>query len=385
VSVSPFVLYGSHASYHTAKTRAYLRKKGLPFVERVPGHPQFREYVRPASGSHRIPQLETPDGTVIQDSAAIVEFLEGRHPEPPMRPPGPRQQLACRLLEVLIDEQYLRPAWHYRWNYMEENYGFVGREFGRSFRPTGTDEEIEHYGRVIADRMEGYRRVIDGGEDLHAAWESIVDELWALLDQHFIHQPYLFGGRPSVADTVLQGPLYGHLARDPVPAMRMKQRAVRVFRFTESMNTPEIVQPELAEVPADFVPGDTVPDATLQLLKNCLADQLPVLLESARRFEEWVSEPARLNAAAGTAAVEGADEPVIARFSSTLRGAESPAMAQLHTLWLLQNVRDWYEDLSKEDRVICEALARDVGAIELMVLSPPRRLARTGSAITLGP
>ena len=91
MSASAYILYGSHASYHVAKTRAYLRKKGLPFIERVPGHPRFREYVRPSSGSHRIPQLETPDGSVIQDSAAIVDLLEARHPEPTMRPPGPRQ------------------------------------------------------------------------------------------------------------------------------------------------------------------------------------------------------------------------------------------------------------------------------------------------------
>ena len=39
-------LYGSYASYVTAKTRCYLLKKGIPFVERLPGHPRFREHVR---------------------------------------------------------------------------------------------------------------------------------------------------------------------------------------------------------------------------------------------------------------------------------------------------------------------------------------------------
>ena len=32
----PYVLYGSYASYYTAKTRSLLRKKGIPFVERLP-------------------------------------------------------------------------------------------------------------------------------------------------------------------------------------------------------------------------------------------------------------------------------------------------------------------------------------------------------------
>ena len=79
----PCILYGSHASYATARTRSYLRKKGIPFVERLPSHPRFREHVRPTSGSHRIPQLELPDGSVIQDSVAILDALEALHPEPP--------------------------------------------------------------------------------------------------------------------------------------------------------------------------------------------------------------------------------------------------------------------------------------------------------------
>ena len=73
-----YILYGSYASYYTAKSRSYLRKKGIPFVERLPSDPLFRSKVRPASGSHRIPQLLTPEGTVVQDTVAIQDYLETR-------------------------------------------------------------------------------------------------------------------------------------------------------------------------------------------------------------------------------------------------------------------------------------------------------------------
>lgn len=33
---APYVLYGSYASYYAANVRAYLRNKGIPFVERLP-------------------------------------------------------------------------------------------------------------------------------------------------------------------------------------------------------------------------------------------------------------------------------------------------------------------------------------------------------------
>ena len=85
---TPYVLYGSHASYATAKSRSYLRKKGIPFVERLPAAPRFRAYVRPTSENHRIPQLEAPDGTVVQDTTAIFDYLEERFPDPPAYPPG---------------------------------------------------------------------------------------------------------------------------------------------------------------------------------------------------------------------------------------------------------------------------------------------------------
>jgi glutathione S-transferase len=218
-----YILYGSHASYHTAKTRSYMRKKGVPFVERVPGHPRFLDHVRKQSQNHRIPQLETPDGSVIQDSTAIFDHLETRFPEPPGYPPGPRQQWAARLFEVLLEGALGRVAWHYRWNFMKENYGFVGREFGRSFRPGGTDEELDHYGRIIADRMEGKRAELGVTEAHFPVMQAVYFDSLDLLESHFTMLPYLFGGLPSIADHVLMGPLFGHLARDPVPATLMKR------------------------------------------------------------------------------------------------------------------------------------------------------------------
>lgn len=36
-----YILYGSHVSYATAKSHSYLRKKGIPFVERAPESRDF--------------------------------------------------------------------------------------------------------------------------------------------------------------------------------------------------------------------------------------------------------------------------------------------------------------------------------------------------------
>jgi hypothetical protein len=78
---NPYTLYGSYASYYTAKSRSHLRKKGIPFVERLPSEPKFRDTVRPTSGSHRIPQLLTPDGLVIQGQCRDTRSFGGQIPK----------------------------------------------------------------------------------------------------------------------------------------------------------------------------------------------------------------------------------------------------------------------------------------------------------------
>ena len=61
-------------------------------------------------------------------------------------------------------------------------------------------------------------------------------ELLDALDIHFQDYPYVLGGRPSFADFGLMAPLFAHLARDPVPASLMKNKAPNVYRWTERMN-----------------------------------------------------------------------------------------------------------------------------------------------------
>ena len=102
-----YTLYGSYASYYTAKVRSYLRKKAIPFVERLPSDPMFRSQVRPASGSHRIPQLQTPTGEVLQDSITIVDFLETRFPQLPAIPTTPNQRVFVHLMELLASDSPL--------------------------------------------------------------------------------------------------------------------------------------------------------------------------------------------------------------------------------------------------------------------------------------
>lgn len=372
-----YTLYGSYASYHTAKVRSYLRKKGIPFVERVPGHPRFREHVRAASGSHRIPQLETPEGAVIQDSLVIFDALEEHFPTPPAYPPGTRQQLAARLLEVLIDATLGKPAWHYRWNYKDEHYGFVGREFGRSFRPYGADAELTHYGDVIAERMEGKRAALGDSEALRPVFEATYLESLDILEQQFRHYPYLFGGLPCIADHILMGPLFGHLARDPVPAHIMKLRAPRVFRWTEHMNAAEILSPEHSDLATAYLGDDEIPPDTRAFLTFCLAQVGDNLVRSVDIYNAWAADSDR---GPGDHLGDGDDhEPVVGRFAGTLGGVQSNEWVQSYNIWVIQRLLDWVAGLADSARAECRALLAELGGADLLDLRIERRLARNGS------
>ena len=375
-------LYGSYASYVVAKTRCYLLKKGIPFVERVPGHPRFREHVRAQTLNHRIPQLELADGTAIQDSVAIMDRLEELHPEPAVYPPGSQQQLVARLFEVLIDGLLGRPAWHYRWNYMEENYGFVGREFGRSFKPQGTNEEIDHFGQIIAERMEGKRAGFGATDEALPVFEAFYLDTLDLLEEHFTTTPYLFGGRPSVADFALMGPLFGHLARDPMPSTIMKQRAPRVFRWIEAMNTPHIQSPEFADFDMAFAPNDELPGKTLDLLALSLEAFGQNLPRIAEIYNAWVQD--RSDEPANTMVSKDMDEPVIGRFETVLRGVPIQNSATLYTLWVHQRTLNWFEAQPPEVKKIGRDLLSDLGAEAMLDISLKRPLTRVHSHIALG-
>ena len=157
-------------------------------MERLPSDPMFRNKVRPDSGSHRIPQLMTPGSEVIQDSVEIVDRLEQRFPDLPAFPDTPRQRVFVHLMELMASEGLVRLAWLHRWMF-EENFSFVKKDFGRSFKPQGSDEELLRYGNLISDRMMSYG-LPESTEESRNVLDKTYGELLSLFELHLTEYPY---------------------------------------------------------------------------------------------------------------------------------------------------------------------------------------------------
>lgn len=383
ISQEPYRLYGSFASLWTGKTRSYLRKKGIPFVEYLPCTPHFRENVTPHVGNKRIPVLEAPDGTIIQDSNEIFQYLEERYPEPPAVPEAPRQRLVAYLLELFAAESLGKVAWHFRWRFPEENLRFVTMDFGRSFRPQGSNEELMHYGGIIANRMDGHAAAIGLTEALYPTLLELYHEVLDVLEAHFTSYPYLLGGLPSTGDFALMAPLFAHLGRDPYPLHIMQRRAPRVFRWVEHMNTPEIRMPEFSDTPQAYLAGDEVPENVVRLLRMLIADFGSVFTSTATLYNEWAT--LHSNAPPETPLSDiGADQPSLGRIHVDLRGHPYSCESNPHGLWILQRALDHYASFDDATRAEAQSLIEAIGAQSILDIKLNRPLMRANYRLAVG-
>jgi len=377
----PYTLYGSYASYYTAKTRTYLRKKGIPFVERLPSDPVFREKVRPASGTARIPQLTTPEGEVVQDSVEIQDLLETRFPDPPAIPSTPRQRTFVHLMELLASEGLVKLAWLHRWIFEEENYYFVKMDFGRSFKPQGTDEELMKYGNIIADKMTTNGMLPEATDALKTEIDKQYLGLLACMESHLQHHPYFLGGHPSAADYAIMGALHAHLGRDPAGLHLMQRNAARVFRWVEHMIVPEVQSPEFADRAIAYLGNDEVPETALAVLRYIgdLFGQDFVL--GALAFNQAVE---KLNPAKGFVFNTEQDQPALPPEQVTYKGKEHNVHAQLHHIWLLQRAQRFFASLDEAQKSgVVEMLGDNIVA-ELVALPMAAKIERVNNRLQVG-
>lgn len=376
-----YTLWGTPHSLYTGKIRSYLLKKGIAFRERLPAHPEFKQRILPAIGMFVVPVLETPDGTFIQDTSDITDYLEAQVPTCPMVPQTPVQRVVALLLDGFGSEGLLPPAMHYRWSYRAQQENFLRAEFGRSVHSGPSRQERLAAGAQLMDHFHGFLPMLGVHPATIPAIEAAYESLLDVLDQHFQHYPYLLGGHPSYADFGMMAPLFAHLGRDPYPASLMKNLAPNVYRWTERMNLPGIADTEFPDCPETWLADDAIPPTLEPVLALLFKDWGAPLLADAAAFNAWSGDlpagsPAHINE-------ERKIHPSIGMVEYAWRGCTVQRASAPHGLWLFAKAQAAAEKLSGEARERLRELVRRNGGDEIMAISLARAMKRENYVLVL--
>ena len=350
--------YGWECSPYSSKTRSYLRFKGIEHEDIYPTIVDFKRVIEKRLGYIVMPIVVTPDDTTLQDSSAIIDYLEERFPEPTITPPGPSQQLASLLIELHADEWLPIIAMHTRWN-DPQNSRYADKEFGGNalpWMPRFTHSYLGHH--MAGLKMRSYRKVFGITANTQPVIDLWLEELLETLSQHLETHPFLLGSRPCLGDFALYGPLYAHVMRDPGSSHWINRRPL-VRQWIDRLREP-------AGQPGVFLPNDEVPSSLDPIFRRLFREQFPILEQTVERVERWlVDNPGNPKLPRG-----------LGQGEFTLGGVTEQRQLMTFQQWMLQRPLDCYHSLSEEDRVETDQFLRKVGGLEAMQTRISRRLTR---------
>lgn len=114
MSIDPTLEVLEHPlSPYAQKVKIALAEKGLAFTARTPdamGSGNTPEPFRRDNFRGEVPVLYV-DGRPIIDSTIILEFIEDRFPDPPLRPIDPFDRARARTIEEVCDTHYEAVTW----------------------------------------------------------------------------------------------------------------------------------------------------------------------------------------------------------------------------------------------------------------------------------
>ena len=369
------LLWGAPVSLWSGRVRAYLIKKGLAYQEIYPANARFSEEILPLIGYFAVPATELEDGTVIQDGTDTMEYLEARYPDQPMIPRTPVQKAVAWLIEFFGCDLFFIPAMHYRWNFPEQR-DYLNAEFARGLSlhkdPEGQLADLAPVQAFFAE----FPKVMGINPNTMPAIEASHVECLELLNNHFHHHPYVLGGHPTIADFGLIGPLYAHLGRDPVPCELMKRVAPHVYRWTERMFEPGIIDGEFIDTPPSLADDDSIPDTLIPFVEYLFRDCGAQVTGTIETFNNWVRTE---SPQAGTLVQKDPEGPVgahpqLGNFEFELQGTTIKTEAFANVVHHFQRVLDVVDGLDEESRARFDELISQTGGEQMMATRLTHRI-----------
>ena len=177
-----------------------------------------------------------PDDRVMQDSTPILEYLEDKYPEVATIPKDERLMFIMWLIEEFNDEYVPRIQMHTRWGF-EQNRNACSHRIARGITYGSADMDAQTLAPIILNRQAGFNLHLGlEGEAARASMDRQLQDLLAILEEHFLHYQFLLGFRPSIADFALHGPMKVHLYEDPYSNEIMESKAPRTCNWIQTIN-----------------------------------------------------------------------------------------------------------------------------------------------------
>ncbi|WP_396593497.1 glutathione S-transferase N-terminal domain-containing protein [Brevundimonas sp. R86498] len=371
-----YVLYGMPVSMFTGKARAHLRKRRVPFVERLISHPRFVGEVAPSIGRLIIPVLETPDGEIIQDTADILRHVEWTFPgEVSIYPTTPRHAVVARIFELFGDEGMIRTAMHYRWNYPDQNIGFLRTAFAAGIAPGADAADAEAIAGGAMTKMQGYLPALGVSPETIPAIEAGYEALLDAMNRHFQRSPYLLGGAPCVGDFGLIAGFHAHLARDPYPAEQMKTRAYFVWRWVERMIAADADMPEFPDLAEVYAADDQLAPTLMPVLEAAGRIYGAELAAQVAGLDAWLVDHPDIQAGEALQSSDRARRPR-GTVAFDLMGTPMTTALRAFSVFKLQAVTDAFDTLAPSEQATVRATLEPTGLAPWLSLKARRRIAR---------
>ena len=362
------VLYGGKLSLYSARVRSYLRHQRIAFTERAPGSERALKVIYPTIGRRIVPVVELADGTILQDGTVIIDHFEnsgeGRFSA---YPEDPALSVVASLFDLFGNEGLMRPAMHYRWN-LPEQTPFIRHVFREALALGKDRAEQDKDFEKLSGFLRKWTAMIGANAENAAAIEAAYLDFLNRLNAHFSVMPYVLGGRPTIADYALFGPMFAHLGRDRIPLALMQERAPFVFDWTERMNAFEDIEDRISQAWGKGMVDLEDPPETFLSLLHYVAEEYAAEYTAHHAFcNKWLAEQPN-------EPIESYRPIGVTHFD--LRGVAMPVPVKAYRHFLSQRMTDSFDQAPEGAQQIVRGLFERTGLSPFLDLRLPRRVGR---------
>ena len=239
-----YLVYGNEPSPYSIKVRSYFRYKRIPhsWIERsYKTNSEFKKHAKIAI----VPLVITSEKKVIQDSTPIIQSMESQLQERSIVPKEEHTAFIARLVEEYADEWLVKPMFHSRWKYEEDQWDAAFR-ITEPFIPIWI-KKIPIINRLVHKQIASSIRkrqisrlwVTSSNKDTESQIEESFLDFLKHSEAHLQSRPYFFGLRPSIADFGIYGQLYQAWS-DPTLKKIIESSYPKTLEWIYLMENPKI-------------------------------------------------------------------------------------------------------------------------------------------------